>query len=76
MKCDEWRKLLERCYEAEKAHQEAVEDLNAADWLVLDQATVRVEALSRIRQECERALIRHEQMHNCWRTKAAAAKAG
>jgi hypothetical protein len=75
MKCDEWRKLLERCYEAEKAHQDAVEDMNAADWTDLGQATARVETLSRVRQDCERALIRHEQTHNCWRRKTSVAKA-
>ena len=75
MKCDEWRNLFERCFDAEKAHQEAVEDRNAADGMDLDEAVARLEALSRMRHECERALIRHEQMHNCWRMKARAAKA-
>jgi hypothetical protein len=74
MKCDEWRNLLVRCFDAEKAHQEAVEDRNAADGMDLGEAAALLEALFRARQECERALMRHEQTHNCWRMKATAAK--
>ena len=74
MPCEIWHSLLEHCYEAETAYSQALTDSCGLGGAELDIALQRAERTREVSQVCERALLRHEQMHDCVR-KSAVAKA-
>ena len=74
MPCEVWNALLEHCYDAETAYSEAIISSSGLVGLELDKALERAEQARKVSQVCEKALLHHEQMHDCVR-KAAVAKA-
>jgi len=71
MACEEWRKLMQRFYNAEKAYNQAVSDANDLGGVEFDRAQQRAEKARNACQESEKALRDHEQMHGCLTTSAA-----
>ena len=74
MPCEVWRTLLEQCYEAETAYSQALADSCGLVGVEFDRALQRAEEAKNTSQVCEKALLRHEQMHDCMR-KSEVAKA-
>jgi hypothetical protein len=74
MPCEVWRTLLERCYEAETAYSQSLTNSSGLVGVEFDKALQRAEEAREVSQVCEKALLHHEQMHDCVR-KAAVAKA-
>jgi hypothetical protein len=74
MPCEVWRTLLEHCYEAETAYTQALTNSSDLVGVELDKALQRAEQAREVSQVCEKALLHHEQMHDCVR-RAAFAKA-
>jgi hypothetical protein len=72
MPCDVWRTLLEHCYETEMAHIQALADSSGLLGVEFDLAVQRAEEARNASHASERALLRHEQMHDCMRNSAAA----
>jgi hypothetical protein len=75
MPCEEWRTLLEDCYEAETTYTQALANSCGLVGPELDQALQRADVAREVSQVCEKALLHHEEMHDCVR-RSAAAKAG
>jgi hypothetical protein len=74
MPCEVWNALLEHCYEAEMAYSQAIANSSGLVGVDLDKALQRAEDARKVSQVCEKALLHHEQMHDCVR-KSAVAKA-
>ena len=74
MPCELWRTLLENCYEAETAYSQAITNSSGLVGVEFDKALQRADAAREVSQICEKALLHHEQMHDCVR-KSAVAKA-
>ena len=74
MPCEVWNALLEHCYDAETAYSQALTDSSGLVGVELDKALERAEQTREVSQVCEKALLHHEQMHDCVR-KFAVAKA-
>lgn len=74
MPCQVWRSLLERCYEAETAYSQAITNSSGMVGVELDRALERADQAREVSQVCEKALLHHEQGHDCVR-KVAFAKA-
>jgi hypothetical protein len=74
MPCEVWYSLLERCYEAETAYSQSLNYSFGLTGVELDQALEREEKARAVSQVCEKALLQHEQMHDCMK-KSAFAKA-
>ena len=71
MPCDEWRKLIEQCYKAEKAYDRAVCGASGLDGVEFDQARRRAEEARKACLDSEKALRDHELAHDCLRKSAA-----
>lgn len=74
MPCEVWHPLLERCYDAETAYTQALTSSSGLVGVELDKALQRAEQAREASQVCEKALLHHEQVHDCV-TRAAFAKA-
>ena len=74
MPCEVWHSLLERCYEAETAYSQAITGSSGLIGVEFDKALQWAELAREVSQVCEKALLYHEQMHDCVR-RAAFAKA-
>ena len=74
MPCEVWHSLLERCYEAETAYSQVITCSSGLVGVEFDKALQRAEQARAASQVCEKALLQHEQMHDCVRS-AALAKA-
>lgn len=72
MPCEVWRTLLEHCYEAETAYTLALTNSFGLVGMDFDQALQQAEEARKTSQVCEKALVRHEQMHDCVRVSAVA----
>jgi len=64
--------LLDQCYEAELAYHRSVAEMSSKTGVEFDLAVQNTEEASRLRLKCEKALVRHEQMHGCWKQSALA----
>ena len=71
MACEQWRKLMQRFYNAEKAFNQAVSDASDLAGVEFDRAQKRAEEALNACQESEKALRDHEQMHGCLQASAA-----
>jgi len=65
MPCEVWHSLLERCYEAETAYSQAITSSSGLVGVEFDKALQRAEQAREVSQVCEKALLDHEQMHDC-----------
>jgi hypothetical protein len=74
MPCEIWNALLEHCYEAETVYSQAITDSSGLVGVEFDKALQRAEEARKVSQDCEKALLHHERMHDCVR-KLAVAKA-
>jgi hypothetical protein len=74
MPCESWYALLEHCYEAETAYSQAIANSSGLVGVEFDKALQRADAAREVSQVCEKALLHHEQMHDCVR-KSVFAKA-
>jgi hypothetical protein len=74
MPCEVWHSLLERCYQAETAYSQVITSSSGLVGVEFDQALQRAEQARVVSQVCEKALLHHEQMHDCMK-KSAFAKA-
>ena len=72
MPCEVWHSLLERCYEAETAYSQSLTHSPGLTGVDLDKALERAEHARAVSQHCEKALLHHEQMHDCVRSAAFA----
>jgi hypothetical protein len=71
MACEEWRKLMQQCYNAEKAYNQAVNDASNLDGAEFDRAQQRAEEARKACLEFENALRDHELVHGCLKASAA-----
>jgi hypothetical protein len=67
MPCELWHTLLERCYEAETAYTLALTNSFGLVGMEFDQALQQAEEARKASRICEKALVRHEHMHDCVR---------
>lgn len=67
MPCEVWHSLLERCYEAETAYTQTINSSSGLIGVEFDKALQRAEEAREVSQVCEKALVHHEQMHDCVR---------
>jgi hypothetical protein len=67
MPCEVWHSLLERCYEAETAYTQTLTYSFGLTGVELDRALERAEQVRGVSQVCEKALLQHEQIHDCLR---------
>ena len=74
MPCEVWHSLLERCYEAETAYSQVIASSSGLVGVEFDKALQLAEQAREFSQACEKALLHHEQMHDCMK-KSAFAKA-
>jgi hypothetical protein len=65
MPCQEWRTLLERCYRAEQAYQQAIAGSTGLTGSEFDCAEEKAAQARRECLECDETLLRHEQAHGC-----------
>jgi len=72
MPCEVWRTLLEHCYEAETAYAQALTDSFDFVGMEFDEALQRANEAREVSQVCEKALLHHEQVHDCVRQSAVA----
>jgi hypothetical protein len=67
MPCEVWHSLLERCYEAETAYTQAITSSSGVIGVEFDRALQRAEHAREVSRVCEKALLHHEQIHDCVR---------
>ncbi len=72
MPCEVWHTLLEHCYAAEIAYARVLTDSSGLAGAELEQAFQRAEEAKNASRASEKALLRHEQMHDCVRMSAVA----
>ncbi len=72
MPCEIWHSLLERCYEAETAYTQSLTASSGLTGVELDKALERAEQARAVSQVYEKALLNHEQIHDCVRRGAFA----
>jgi hypothetical protein len=72
MPCEVWHSLLERCYQAETAYSQAITNSSGLVGVEFDKALERAERAREVSQVCEKALLHHEQMHDCVKKSAFA----
>ena len=65
MPCEIWHTLLERCYEAETAYSQALTNSSGLVGVEFEKAVQRIEQARNASQAYEKALLHHEQMHDC-----------
>ena len=72
MPCEIWRALLDHCYEAEAAYSLILVSSDGLVGVELSEALQSAEKAREVMQVCERSLVHHERIHDCFRGGAIA----